>query len=197
MVKQPPVAVGEVTGYPQLRVSGQLDQNEVAALKQVIQASKELEGQTAHDFDLSRFADVYVNDFQVSLAKIHADFMARFRASHPNLVIGNGFLDYKLAYYGQWKQGVESYEQLEAKARAEGRKIKDDELKALLTNGSFMGGRHQGVGHKPILRFDEFKIDGDRAEVVSDDGGVLSRHLLLKTPDGWKIGGWRIIDAHG
>ena len=183
-------------GYPILNPSGPSDPNEVAAIKAVIDRAYWLDGIAARTFDVSQFATVYVNDPAVQLSSEGADFLARARAGHPDAPSSSGFLDYKLAFYGHWQVGAERLEQLQARAKAEGREVTATELQAIATGGQPPAPRRTDPMYQTRLRFDSVRIDGQRAEVVFDDGAVLQRMFLVKTPDGWKIAGRRIIQVH-
>lgn len=190
-------ASGQIPEYPTLHPTQTPDPNDVADIKAVIEKAYYLEGMAARNFDVSQFPTAFVNDPSVVLSKDHGAFMDRFRTAHTNASISNGFLDYKLAFYGQWKQGAEALGKVEATAKAQNRSISPSEVQGLIEqNAQFVVPPRTDPIYTTPIRFDGFVVDGGRAEVVCDDGADLNRYFLLKTSNGWRIGGWRILQEH-
>jgi hypothetical protein len=181
-------------GFPTLNPTAPPDPAEVAAIKAVIDRAYDLDGLAARTFDVSQFPTVYANDPSVQVNGVQAGVVAKARGVQA--AAAAGYLDYKLAFYGRWQAGAEQLEQLQAAARAQGRQMTAAELRSVAVDGQPPPPRRTDPMYKTGLRFDNFTIDGSRAEVVFDDGAVLQRAFLLKTATGWKIVGQRPIKIH-
>lgn len=185
-------------GYPALNSSGPANPADVAAIKATMERSYWLDGIAARTFDVSQFASVYINDPSVQLSQDEADFIARVRSEQPGATQGDGFLAYKLAFYQKWQSGADKLEQLQATATAEGRLVTAAELQSLSTSmdGSLPPPRRTDPMYQTRLRFDSVVTDGNRAEVVYDDGAASQRAFLVNTSGGWRIAGRQILNVH-
>jgi hypothetical protein len=183
--------------WPVLHPKGSADPADVAEIQKVIERSYDVTGQAARDFDVRDFPDVFANDPTVPLSDEQAEGLNRIRAAHPGMAQGSGWLDYQLAAFGSWKIGAEGLERLEAQAKAQGRRITKEELLAISGPTGPPAGRRTDPLRKTSVRFDNIAVDGQRAEVVCDDGNVQWKRALLKTKNGWRIVGERALLIHG
>jgi hypothetical protein len=189
-------AFASYPGFPVLTPSGPPSPTDESAIKAVIEQSFWLDGVAARTFDVSRFPSVYADDPSVQLSKEQSEFMARVRAANPGATIGSGFLDYKLAFYRHWQTGAAKLERVQESAQSQGRQVTAAELQSISEGGQPPPPRRTDPNYRVKLRFDSITVDGNRAEAVFDSGLVLERMYLLKTADGWRITGERLIDVH-
>lgn len=177
--------------WPVLQSGQLLDSAEVAAIEQVIEHSYTVLGYASKTFDLSEFPTVFANDSAVPFNKEQADYLSRVEAIYKT-----GWLDYKIAFFEDWKWGAEGLEQLEARAKSESRGVTAEELRSIVGTGMHPAPRSQRPVRNVNIRIESLTIDGERAEVVYDNGAQTKLVALLKTENGWRIVGERILDVH-
>lgn len=177
--------------WPRLRSTNPTSQEEIAAIKEVIERSYTVLGQASHTFDLSQFQTVFANDPAVPLDKGQSDYLARVGAARRA-----GWLDYKVAFFEDWGRGAEALERLEATAKSEGRLVTSDELRSITGPGMPPAARGVQPTQKTSVRLMSVTVDGTRAEVQYDDNAVTYLLALSKTKDGWRIVGERVLDVH-
>lgn len=162
--------------------------SDLAAIKATIERAYELQGLAARNFDISAVHTVYVNDPRVRLSDEQLDLVTRALAHLGGRVpqVGDtpGMLDYVRLHFAYWQLGDERLEQ-----RLRGFQINPQD-------GPIGPPRRSDPVYKAKIRYDDVKVEGDRAEVVLDDGAALQSLLLVKTRDGWRIAGLRPLWIH-
>lgn len=143
-------------------------------------------------FDTSKFDTVLIDDPRFPLRTELAPEVVRAFGYIPK---GAGMLTYMRAWYRNWERGARLLEEMDRKARAEGREgISPKELNEI----------REKLGYEPAFRrpgpvppeweqwfvFYKFDIRGDIAMCLYDDGGVLRQAFLVK-----KDGKWYIADS--
>lgn len=159
------------------------DAADAAAIKAVVERAYELRGIAARTFDISQFDTVYVNDPSTPLSEGQLSFI-REVLPHVQARIGNldatpGALDFWRVRFLHWQLGAERLEQ-----RQQGTPVSPQEA-------PLGPPRRTDPMHKPYLRINDIKVEGDRAEVVLDDGAWIMRLFLVRTREGWRIAGER------
>jgi hypothetical protein len=182
--------------WPKLQGGTAADPSDIAAIKAVVERSYDVTGRAARNFDLSEFPTVFANDSAVPLGKDEVAYLTRNSTLSISAAQTVGLLNYKLAFYGNWKDAAESFERLEAQAKAEGRSITAEELNSISSSGQHPVARGSDPMYKTNVKFEKVTVDGTRAEVISDDGAVTYLLALSKTKDGWRIVGERVLDVH-
>ena len=190
------VQTTQVPEWPTLKSTTPPDPKEVQAIERVVEQSYEVTGIAARTFEVSRFGEIFANDPAVSLSKEEVDYLMQNNGLALGSAQASGLLDYKLAFFGNWKNGAEGLERLEKQARLEGRPIRAEDLKAISKSGQHPTARRTDPMYKTNVKFTTVVVDGMRAEVVCDDGAVTYLLALLKTEHGWRIVGQRVLDIH-
>jgi hypothetical protein len=177
--------------WPTLKGATIPNPTDVADIKALIDNYYYITGEAATTFDLSQFPSLFIDDPIVALDADQAAYMARVGAK------GQGFLSYELAYFGDWKQGAEKQERLQATAKAENRVLTKDEYNSLMGPNGLPPSRNQQPVYKiSITDYFYFTVDGSQALVKFDDGAVTLGMFFIKTKDGWRIAGKHVIWAH-
>lgn len=182
--------------YPSIHPSVLPDPKEVTKIEGTIKNSYSLEGAAARSFDTSDFSSVFLNGPDTKLDSQSLTNQKAYCRKRPDLPCSNGMLDFKLDWYGYWQQSAEAYEKLQATAEAKGEDPSDDDVQAI-NDGKGPIPRRTDPLYEASLQFQDVKVDGDRAEVTFDDGAVQKLYLMKKTPQGWKIAGFRYLKVHG
>lgn len=163
----------------------------VQQIKSIIQRSYELGAIAARNFDVSQFASVYANDSAYPLTSDQKEFVNKIFPDSGNR---SGMLTYMTAYYANWQLGAERLEQLQAKAKSEGRELTVEDLQK--ADGIVGPPRRTDPIYKTNLRFDDITVTKNRAEVIFDDGAATQRMNLVRTPNGWRIVAIELLSAH-
>ena len=160
-------------------------------LQNLVKRYYDITGQAARIFDVTQFASVFVDAPNVSLDTWQVEAMAQLKAQ------GSGMLSYELAFFGNWKQGAEKFEQLQATAKAQGRTISSAEMQAISSaDGIPPAPRRTDPMHKQKVTFLSFSRDGANAIVEFDDGAQNIKFFCINTKDGWKVAGMRVLSTH-
>jgi hypothetical protein len=155
------------------------DPNEAAAITSIIERASELKGRAARSFDTSLFHTVFLDDPSSPLTPEQYAFIQRVlpylrgRVADPGPT--PGYLSFWTITFANWQLGAERLDQQRL-----GTPIAPQ-------NGPIGPPRRTDALIRSRLRIDDIKVDGNRAEVVMDDGLVLWRLYLLKTAAGWRI----------
>ena len=171
-----------------------LDTPENRQIMETIDRAYEIEREAANTFNAERFAQVFINDPRFPLDPDTLQ-VVREMTYDPALETA-GFLDYKLAYYTWWQNGVLKREALEAKAKAENRDLTEDEQKSLVDQyGRSAPMRHQPEPDKniPPLNFLALEINEDIAIVKLDDGPTIVEYTLVFINQHWYVAGMKIL----
>ena len=176
--------------WPTLSAAVAPNPTEVAAIKALVDRYYDVTGEAAGTFDVSQFPTLFVDDPAVSLDSNQTAFIARLGAQ------GSGFLSFEFAYFGNWKQGAEKWEKLQAQAKAQGRQLTAAEVQSLNGPNGLPPSRRQEPVHKTNVTYLNFTIDGTRALVEFDDVAVTQNMFFIKTIDGWRIAGKRVLEVH-
>jgi hypothetical protein len=163
---------------------------DIESMKAVIQRSYELRAIAARTFDMSEFSTVFVDDPSVPLTSEQAQLVQK---TFPNSS-KSGMLSYMTAFYANWRLGADRLEQLQAKAKSEGRELTAQDLQKV--QGPVGPPRRTDPVYADHLRFDDFRLVANRAEVTLDDGAATQVVRLLKTGEGWRIAGFQYLKVH-
>jgi hypothetical protein len=183
---QPPIP----QAWPTLEATTTPNPATVDQLKTLVKRYYELTGNAARTFDVSQFPTILVDDPKISLDTWQVETMAKAHAQ------GTGMLSYALTFFGNWKQGAEKLEQLEATAKAQGRDLTRQELQIVSDSSAVPAPRRTDPMYLPMLTYQNFVVANNQAEVVFDDGGQTLKFFCVNTKDGWKIAGMRVLSTH-
>jgi hypothetical protein len=166
--------------------------DDIASIKLIIQQYYTATGMAVRTFDRSQFPDVFVNDLTVILT---TEQLTSLKKISPQTTEKTGKLDYIAAYYSYIQQGAVRLEQVEATAKAQGRKVTPADLQS--NDGQPIGPpRRTDPLYAPNIGFDSFNVVGNHVEVTCDDGGVLELFVVTHTQVGWRIAGLRFLRIH-
>lgn len=185
---------------------GEPDSSQMGSLKAALVRVNKAEGPAALNFDLSQLPSVLVDDSAIPLTSEQAKFLQQVRevqgTDAATELSGNGYLTYMKAFYLNWKRGAEGWERIEAKAKAKGRDVPTDEVKAI---SGVVGFPHTRNNPKDFTSAEDFKnpdyyhieqakTNGNWADVTYTAGAMHDRVFFVMTSAGWKEAG-RIIPS--
>jgi hypothetical protein len=151
----------------------------LAAIQALIERAFAVQGLAAHNFDLSQFPSVYVNDPRYDL---DPEWIAFIRSVEP--LVGQrvpapaakpGVLDFWRFNFAHWQLGAERWEQYRL-----GTPVSPAE-------GPIGPGPREYPTRPDQLKFEGTWVTGDRAEAVVRSLSALRRFYLVKTADSWRI----------
>ncbi|MHB8648517.1 MAG: hypothetical protein ACYDAR_22270 [Thermomicrobiales bacterium] len=179
-----------------VRVTRPADAADVDAIKLLIDHAEDIYVIGLQTLDTTRYSTVYSNDPCVRLEGGQADYVHRIRKQFGSEggMETDGWLAFETALIVDRRGGIAIEQQRRQTATAA--------MQAGVTPASRGSTRGQtptavprvitGTQRFPI-HYDEILSDGDRAEVVYDPGSAIRHAFLVRTPDGWRIAGERII----
>ncbi len=159
---------------------------ETDAIQKAIKKSNLIEQKAGHDFDLSKFSDVFINDPRGGpLAPSTIEFIESVFTERKTTY---GYLDYKLAYYTWWGGGAEKLDKIFAEMEKENRKMKADEIQSLFDNHNRMAApRLKGEITEKQYYFSSIDINGDVAVAIFDAAPYTNKMTLVKVNGQWLI----------
>jgi len=164
------------------------DTPELKAIMQTVENAYDVEAKASYSFDLSKFSSVFVNESRYRLNLDALEFVKTF-VGNPSLEV-SGYLDYKIAYYNWWKEGLSRYNDIREKAIAENRNMTKDELNAFLASKwGKIPGRIKDPGRRFKIRFVSINIDKDIATVIFNAGQKTFDLYLVLINGQWYIAG--------
>lgn len=172
---------------------------DVAAITDVIVESYSVRVRGLKTFDTSQYPSVFVDDPSVPLEREQAEYVSKVRARHGNAVritSGNGWLAYNLMQVFERQQGLAA-QQVQTTARAQGRQPTGDEARSAAdVNGQPPAPViYEGSGKQKVTIL-KANITGDRAVMEYDTPAVTYSVALVKTPNGWRIAGEKVLNVH-
>lgn len=183
----PPTLMPEPTRTP-LPPTPVAESRDIAAIVAVVKRSYDLQALAARNFDTSQFHEVYVNDPRTPLDQSQQAYIQKMlpvlKGYVPEPAGTPGMLDYWRLKFAEWRLGAERWEQQQRGVAVSA------------TDGIVLRPALTGNPPPQDIRFDGTWVTGDRAEALVDTGGALRRLYLVKTAEGWRIGGQQILDTH-
>jgi hypothetical protein len=180
------------------------DTPEAAQIKATVQRAYAIEAEVGKNFDLARLSSVYVNDPRggalpdIWLNFVHDKWRETGDPRLNDTTYTPGYLDYKLAYFGWWKQGAEKLEVLHTQADREHRHLTVEEIKSVTdAAGRIPPARGAADITPPQITFESISFNGDTAVAVVNDGPRTMELTLVKAANGkWFIAGAKIQSIH-
>jgi hypothetical protein len=158
------------------------------AITQVVETAYDIESEASYSFDLSSFSSVFVNEPHYILKSDTLEFI--------NKSVGilsletSGYLDYKIAYYNWWKEGLTQFDELREKAITENRNMTDEELNTFLSSKwGNIPGRIKDPGRHFKIKFVSINVDNNFATVVFSIGSKTNELYLVLVNGQWYIAG--------
>lgn len=171
---------------------------DAAAITDLIVRSYAVRTHALKTFDTSQLATAFMDDPSVSLSGDKADFVNKVRSRYGNAVQalgGNGWLAYSTAEVLDRQKSLDALNKVQAAAKAQGRPLTADELRSAVgANGDLPAPAI--IDHPQKINLTKASIAGNRADVEFDDGGITYSATVVKTPNGWRIAGEKIVNYH-
>lgn len=171
---------------------------DAAAITDLIIRSYAARTQALKTLDTSQLPSVFTDDPTAPLSSDKADFVSKVRTQYGNAVQalgGNGWLTYSTAEVLDRQKSLEALNRVQAAAKAQGRPLTTDELRtAVGANGEIPPPAI--IDHPQKVNLTKVGIVGNRADVEYDDGAITYSATVIKTPNGWRIAGEKIVNYH-
>ena len=184
--------------WPVVNASTPPDLQEVAAIQAVVTRSIDIEGIGLTAFDLSQYPTVFVDDPTIRLDKQYDDYANEVQKRVKGFVNNHGWLSFRMAIALNQKSGV-TVSQYFNTANAMGQTVSRNDY---ATFGAYVppsgvnptppGVISYTLGNSYQPTWGEFKIAGNQAEVIYNECTGF-KAFLIKTKDGWRIAGSRIV----
>ncbi len=192
------VVINQDPTWPVVNASTPPDPQAVAAIQSVIIHSIDIEGIGLTAFDLSQYSTVFVDDLAIRLDKQYDDYANEVQKRMKGFVNNHGWLSYKLAVALDRKSSV-TVSQYFNTANAAGQTVSRNDYATFGApvpppgvNPTPPGIISYTPGSSYQPTWGEFKVTGNQAEVVYNECTGF-KAFLVKTKDGWRIAGSRIV----
>ncbi len=161
---------------------------EVKEIMRRVEVAYDIEAEASYSFDLSKFPTIFISDSRFSVNPDVLEFV-RMATDNP-LLERTGYLDYKIAYYTWWKDGVSLSDEIRARAEAENRNITEEELNTFLATkwANVPGHVVDPIRHFKI-KFISVNIDNDVATVVTQIDLKITEMYLVRREEQWYVAG--------
>ncbi len=173
------------------------DTLEAKEIMKTVERAYDIQAEAAYTFDLKKFPAVFINDPRFPLPSSTLQ-VVREMTDNPSLESA-GYLDYKMAYYSWWRDGVLHQEAIKAKAKSENRALTDEEKRSLMDKyGRSAPARAEGTRttREFPVEFISMEINDDISQVVIDDGPRTVKLILVLVDKQWYIAGIKGISIH-